>query len=149
MTWIHLDHDRPSKSGLGGLAGGGVGPVAVEADHAPLHAPTGADHAAVLDDRVFHRAPLAVGDQGAAGAEPARDGAVSPGPERDLANLLDGLNAQVGIPEPVFLGPKAALDLIDRPAVVAGRELGIELRPPEIDGLFQPVRRRNRRAPSS
>ncbi len=101
-----------------------VGPVAVDADHAPLDAPGRADHAAVLDDGIAHRPPMAVGGQRAAAAEPARNGAVGPWPERDLADLVEVRDLQVGIPEPAFLGRKPLLNGAERPGVVAGRQLG-------------------------
>src|SRR5262249_33001827 len=50
------------------LAGGVVGPVAIDADHAPFNAPDRADRAAVLDDGIVHRPPAAIRDQGHAGA---------------------------------------------------------------------------------
>ena len=112
-----------------------------------IHAPARADHAAVLDDRVADRAPHAVGDQRAAGAEAARDRAVGPGPERDLADLVEAFDPQGRVPEPAFLGREALLDGVERPGVVAGRELGVEARAPQIDGLFEPVGGEGRRAP--
>src|ERR1041385_6585800 len=134
--------------GTGGLAVRVIGPIAIEPDHAPLHAPVGADHAAVLGDRIADGAPYAVGDQSAAGAEAARDRAVGPGPERHLLDLVDAFNPQVGVPEPAFLGGEAVLDRAEPPQVVAGRQLGIEARAPEIQRLFQPIRCGSRCAPS-
>src|ERR1044071_4718653 len=90
--------------GTGGLAVGVIGPIAIEPDHAPLHAPVGADHAAILDDRVADGAPHAVGNQRAPAAEPARNGAVGPGPESHLLDLIEAVDPQVGVPEPAFLG---------------------------------------------
>ena len=130
---------RGRRSGTGGLAGRVVGPVAVDADDAPVHAPVRADHAAVLDDRVADRAPLAVGNQRAAGAEAARDRAVGPGAECDLPDLVETLDPQIRVPEPAFLGRKVSLDRVERPGILAGRELGVEPRAPEVEGLLEPV----------
>src|SRR4051812_12463842 len=71
----------------GSLAVGIVGPIAIGTDHAPLDTPAGTDHAAVLDDGIANSPPLAVRGLSAAGAEPARDRAVSPGPIGNLASL--------------------------------------------------------------
>ena len=46
-----------------------VGPVAVEADDAPLDPPGRPDDAGVLTDRIMQRALAAVGDMDDAGAE--------------------------------------------------------------------------------
>src|SRR5215212_5948793 len=81
-----------------------VGPVAVDADHAPLHAPLPTDHAAVFDDRVADRPPVPVGDQRPAAAKAAGNGPVRPGPVGHFADAVEGRDLQVGIPEPAFLG---------------------------------------------
>src|SRR6185503_19818971 len=80
-----------------------VGPVAVDADNTPLHAEPASDHAAVLHDRVAHRPPQAIGGLRLAAAEPARNGAVGPGPIGILVNLVEVRNRQIGIPETAFL----------------------------------------------
>src|SRR5918995_4608987 len=98
------------RSGPGGLAGWVVRPVAVDADHAPVHVPVRADHPGVLDDRVADRAPFSVGHQRPAGAEAARNRAVGPGAERDFPDLVEALDPQIRVPEPAFLGAEASLD---------------------------------------
>src|SRR5262249_43219132 len=80
-TWEQL---RPRH-----LAGRVVGPVAVEPDDAPLDAPGGADHAAILGDGVMNDVPAAVRDFDDAAAEPAWNGLRGPGAERGLADLLE------------------------------------------------------------
>src|SRR5262245_48905874 len=102
-------------SGPRGVARRVMGPIAVDADHAPVHAPACADHAGVLDDRVTHGPPLAVRDEGAAGAEAARDRTVGPRAERDLADLVEAFDPQRRVPEPAFLGREAVLDGAERP----------------------------------
>src|ERR1700761_5545305 len=76
-----------------------IGPFAVEADHAELNADTDADHAAVLGDRVVHRAPHAIGDHGGRLAEPARDCARRPWLPGHFLDPLEAGDLQVGIPE--------------------------------------------------
>ena len=76
-------------SGAGHLAGGIEGPVAVEPDHAPLHAPARADEAGILADRIMHRPLAAITDQGDGATESARDRVGCPGPERGFTHLLE------------------------------------------------------------
>src|SRR5207248_6037647 len=103
-----------------------VSPVAIDPDHAPLDAPTATDHAAVLDDRIADRPPVAVRDLDAAGAEPARNGAVGPGPVGDFADLVEVRDLQIGVPEPAFLGRKPPLNGGERRRVVTGGQLRVE-----------------------
>src|SRR5215216_4491714 len=92
---------KPGRSGSGPryLARRVIGPVAVNADHTPFHAPGRADHGGVLDDRIVHLAPASVGDQRPSGAEPARNGAVRPRPGYHLTHAVELDDAQIGIPE--------------------------------------------------
>src|SRR5258708_37585528 len=71
------------------LAGGVVGPIAVEPDDAPRDAPAGAVHAAILGDGIIDDVPAAVRDLDDAAAKPAWNGLRGPGAERGLADLLE------------------------------------------------------------
>src|SRR5262245_52265743 len=80
------------------LAGRVVGPVAVEPDDAPLDAPAGTDHAAILGDGIMDDVPAAVRDLDDAAAETAWNGLCGPRAERGLADLLEIEDAQIGGP---------------------------------------------------
>src|SRR4029078_1128897 len=86
----------------GGLAGGIVGPVAVEADHAPVDAPPGAAGAGVVADRVVDPPPRAVAHHRVPGAEAARNRGVVPRPPGSLADALDAVCLQAGTPAPRY-----------------------------------------------
>src|SRR5712691_10152445 len=79
------------------------GPVAIKADHAPLHPISRADQTTVLDDRVIDRPLDAIGHEHHRLAEPARDGGLDPGTECDLAHLLELDDLEIGGPEPALL----------------------------------------------
>src|SRR5687768_7102662 len=103
------------------LASRVIGPVAVDADHAPFDARNGADLTAVLHDRIVHCAPPPVGNQYASSAEAPRNRAVGPGPERHLAHTIKVGDPESGIPELAFLFTEARLDGRERPGDVTGR----------------------------
>src|SRR5260370_6388633 len=90
------------------LAGGVVGPVAVEPDDAPLDAPARADHAGILDDGIMDDVSAAIRDLDDAAAVAAWNGLRGPRAERGLANVLEIEDAQVGRPVHLFL-------LVERP----------------------------------
>src|SRR6516162_3989513 len=71
------------------FAGWIVGPIAIEAFHAPFDAPAFADYAEVFADRIMHGVLEAVGHEGKRAAVPARDGMRRPRPKCGLANLLE------------------------------------------------------------
>src|SRR5581483_12056859 len=79
-------------------AGGIIGPVAVEADHAPLDAPADAEPAAGLVDRIADLMARAVGDVRDAAAEPSRERLCGPRPPGHLANPLDPDDLEIRIP---------------------------------------------------
>src|SRR5450631_137803 len=87
------------KSGPGGPAARIIGPVAIEAGHAPFDALAEGGKAAVLDDRIMHGAPLAVADHDIGAAIAARNIVRLPGPERGFMDLAIGGDLQRGIPE--------------------------------------------------
>src|SRR5262249_27239617 len=78
-----------------------IGPVAIEAGHAPFEAPAGADRARILDDRVMDGVLAPVRDFDNAAAEAARHRIGGPGPERGFPDLLEGDDPQVAAPERV------------------------------------------------
>src|SRR5438128_957914 len=82
-------------------AGGIVGPVAVEPDHAPLHAPANAEPAGIFANRIVDGMGRAIRDPRDPAAEAARDRLrrALPGAERGLADAIDADDFQVGIPE--------------------------------------------------
>src|SRR6476469_5601130 len=85
--------------GLGCLAGGVIGPIAVEADHTPFNPLAEAGEAAVLDDGVSQGMERAVVQLHRAAAIAARDVVGLPGPEGDLMDIGIGHDLQPGIPE--------------------------------------------------
>src|SRR5258707_2877132 len=91
------------KSGPGGPAAGIIGPVAVEAGHAPFDALAEAGKAAVFDDRVMHGAHLAVVQHHLGATIAARDVVGLPGPERGFMDLAIGGGLQRGGPERALL----------------------------------------------
>src|SRR5690606_38676415 len=125
-------------SGPGRAASGAIGEVAVDADHAPFHAPGGADQSAVLDDGIADRPPAPVRGLGAAAAEAAGHGAGRPRPERHLPNAVEGHDLQAGVPELALLEGKTALDGGERGRLVAGWNDPVEARAGEVDVLFEP-----------
>src|SRR6185312_6833023 len=134
-----LPRTRP-KSGLGGAAAGTVGPVAVEAGHAPFDALSEAGEPAILDDRIVHRTHLAVAQHHVAAAEAARDVVGLPGAERGLVDAPEAGDDKLRIPELAFLFLELRRDRGQRPlafgdaAVIAGAEQSeIELQ--RIGGL--------------
>src|ERR1044072_9682088 len=104
-------------------AGGIVGPVAVEPDHAPFDTPAHPEPAGVLRDRVMDRVLGAIGSVGDAVAEAARDRlrGAGPGPEGDLADTVDSQDLQVRGPELAFLVRELGMNLDQHAAVVAKR----------------------------
>src|SRR5260370_37572620 len=84
------------------LAGGVVGPVAVEPDDAPLDAPARADHAGILDDGIMDDVSAAIRDLDDAAAVAAWNGLPGLPAERGLANVLDIEAWPVGRPVHVF-----------------------------------------------
>src|SRR5258708_5253009 len=128
-------------------AGGIIGPVAVETDDAPFHALTGADHAAVLHDRIIDPMPLAVGNQDRGGAEPSWNRARGPRLPSDLLDFLEPHDCKGRIPEPAFLGGKSRHDLVERSALIAQRHIAVVSRTRQPEILFEPAcgaRRRDR-----
>src|SRR4051812_5544122 len=111
VTRPQIQAAEVASSGLGHLASRVVGPIAVEADHAPFDPEARADEAAVLDDREVHLPPGAVRDERVGAAEPARNGARHPRPERDLAHVLKINDLEIGVPEPALLGAEGGSDL--------------------------------------
>src|SRR5687767_11314358 len=115
-----------SSSGLGGLAAGIIGPVAIEPGHAPFDALAEAGKAAVLDDRVVHLAHLAVVQHDVGAAIAARNVVGLPGPERGFVDPAIAGDLQRRIPEAAFLLPELGGDGAERsfalldPAVIAG-----------------------------
>src|SRR5690349_5668741 len=116
-----LPPDSGAASGFGHFAPGIVGPVPVEADHAPLDPEARADEAAVLDDRVEHRALGAVRNERIGATEATRDGAGHPRPERDLTHVLEVDDLEIGVPETAFLGAEGGSDFAQRERVAAQR----------------------------
>src|SRR5437764_7831414 len=86
-------------------AGWIVGPVAVEADQAPLHAPADAEPAGSFQDRIMDRVAGAVGDVRHRVAEAARNGLrrAAPRPECDFPNTIDADDVEVRGPVLRFL----------------------------------------------
>src|SRR6476620_9122845 len=80
------------------LAGRVVRPVAIEADHAPLDTPAGADHPGVLGDRVVDGMLAAVGDLDDPATEAARNAVGRPGAERGLADPFEIDDPEIGDP---------------------------------------------------
>src|SRR5205085_5528321 len=78
------DPRKRRGSGPRGLAGGIIGPVAVEADDAEFDAVAKTGEAAILDDGIIHRPRLAIADHRSGRAVAPRDVVRLPGPERDL-----------------------------------------------------------------
>src|SRR3954464_12549958 len=109
------------RSGSRHLAGRIVGPVAVEADHAPFDTPIGTDHAGVLGDGVVDGVLAAVRDFDDAAAESTRDGLGGPGAERRLPDLRKSEDGEVAVPVLALLAIEALGDLFQRVRVVAGR----------------------------
>src|SRR6266852_737369 len=83
-----------------------ISPVAVETDHAPFDAVAGADHAAVLDDRIVDLMPLAVGHQDGGGAVASWDRTRAPRLPCDLLDSFESHYCEGRIPEPALLGGK-------------------------------------------
>src|SRR6185312_9292153 len=129
--------NRP-LSGPGHLAGGVIGPIAVETGHAPFDAPGSADHAGILADRVVHLVLAAVADIGRCGAEPARNCVRRPRAERDLAHALEPDDLQVRVPVLAFLLGKAPTDGVERR--VAGGQHAVVTRAGQVDARFEPAR---------
>src|SRR5215831_11044971 len=111
-----------SRSGSRHLAGGTVGPVAIEPDHAPLDPPAGADHAGVLGDAVVDRLLAAVRGLDDTAAEAARNAVGGPRPKGGLAQPLEIHDLEIGIPVLVFLLIEPRGDAAERLRVVAGRQ---------------------------
>src|SRR5581483_12277608 len=109
-------------SGPRHLAAGRVGPVTVEPDDAPLHAPTAADHPAILDDGVVDPPPATVRHERATAAKSTGDRAFGPRPRRDLVDAIEADDGELGIPEPAFLAGESALDFPERGRLVARRQ---------------------------
>src|SRR5438105_2602933 len=97
----------------GHAAGRVVGPVAVEADHAPFHPPADAEPAGGFQDRIVDRMARAVRDARDTIAEPARDrlGGAAPWPECRFPDAVDAEDFQVGSPELGFLVAELGVDL--------------------------------------
>src|SRR4051794_28001482 len=101
-----VEKSRPlSKLGPRHAAGGIIGPVAVEPDHAPFHPPADAKPAGGFQDRVMDRVACPVRDARDAAAEAARDrlGCAAPRPECRFPDPVDAENFQIGSPEFSFL----------------------------------------------
>src|SRR5476649_1790074 len=122
-------------------AGGVVRPVAIGTGHAPFHAPTRSDHAAVLDDGVMHHAPFAIRGKRAGTAEPPRNGVVGPRPEGDLPDIFEPYDLKRRLPKPPFLARKARLNLPKRESLVAQRDRGVIARAAEAGVHLEPVGR--------
>src|SRR5262249_53772915 len=121
------------------FAGRVVGPVAVEPDDAPLDAPAGADHAAILGDGIVDDVSAAVRDFDDAAAEAAWNGLRGPRAERGLADLLEIDDPQIGGPVHAFLLVEARGDPDQRVAVIARRQLALVFRAGEVEVHLQPV----------
>src|SRR3979490_3101095 len=99
---LWLSAEFSLESGPCCLAAGIIGPVAVKPGDAPFDALAEAGKAAVLDDRVVHRALLAVAQHHVAAAKTARNVVGLPGPERGFMDLAIRGNGQGRIPERAF-----------------------------------------------
>ena len=88
------DCETRGRSGSCSAAGGAVGEIAVEADHAEIDTPIDADHAGVFRDRVIHRVPRTVIDHRSGGAEPARNALRGPRQQRRLLDVFDADDLQ-------------------------------------------------------
>src|ERR1700757_1424653 len=106
----------------GHLAGRRIGPVTVEAFHAPFYAPALADDAEVFADRIMDRMLEAVGDESKRAAETARYRMRRPRPERGLPHFFESDDQELRIPVAVFLLMKSEGDLVERRRVIAGRQ---------------------------
>src|SRR5215216_1230629 len=117
-----------------------VGPVPVEPDDAPLHAPTGADPAGVLTDPVVDGAGTRVGHQRHAAAKAARDAvrrAARPWPERGLVNTVESDDLQIGLPELALLLGEPRHDLAEHGRMLALRHHGVVARAGQPEVQFQ------------
>src|SRR5256885_15426322 len=99
-----------------------VGPVPIEAHHAPLHAPTDPDPPGVLTDPVVDGAGTGVRHQRRAAAVAARDGvrcASRPRPEGGLVNAVESDDLQAGLPELALLLGEPHRDLAEHGRILA------------------------------
>src|SRR5262249_33922913 len=141
LNWPRIP--RPARaSGLGHAAARVVGPVAVEADHAPFHAPARPDPAGILADPVVDRAGARVGDEGDAAAIAAGNGIrrPAPGPVGRLADAVDLHDVQGRLPEGALLLGEPGHDLVQHRRVFAGRHHVVVARAGQPEILFQPAR---------
>src|SRR4030088_128969 len=127
------------RSGPRHLAGRIVGPVAVEADHAPLDTPIGTDHAGVLGDGVVDGVLAAVGDFDDAAAESTWDGLCGPRTKCRFADLREIDDSEVAVPVPALLAIEALGDLFQRVRVVAGGQHAIVARAGEVEIHLPPI----------
>src|SRR3954452_25554819 len=123
------------ESGPGGLATRVVGPVAIKPGHAPLDALAKTGKAAVLDDRIMHRAQFAVAQHDIAAAIAARDVVGLPGPERGLMDPAVPGDDEWRIPVGALFLAKLIRDGLQRlfafgdaPVVAGAREPEIQFR---------------------
>src|SRR6516162_10647647 len=91
------------ESGPGRLAGGVIGPVAVEPGDTPFNALIVAGETAILDDRVVNAAYPAIVQHHVTAAVAPRDVVRLPGPERGFVDPAIARNPQGGIPERALL----------------------------------------------
>src|SRR5437764_10487940 len=103
--WAHAP-PLPRILRLGGAATRAIGPVAVEPGHAPLDALAKAGKAAVLEDRIVHRAHFAVVQHDVGAAEAAWNSIGLPRPEGDFLHPAIAGDPQLGIPERAFFVPE-------------------------------------------
>src|ERR1700719_390063 len=121
-----------------------IGVVAVEPIDAEIDAPAEAVDVGVFGDRVEQRMARAIVDHRSAGAKAARDRLRRPRQPRGLADVLDADDAQLRVPEAIFLGVEVGDDAVEGAGKVAGRHVALAAlvarpRHPEIH--LQPTRR--------
>src|SRR5262245_38898863 len=141
LNWPRIP--RPARaSGLGHAAARVVGPVAVEADHAPFHAPACTDKAGILADPVVDRTGARVGNEGEATAKAAGNGIgrPAPGPVGRLTDAVDLHDEQGRLPEGALPLGEPGHDLAQHRRVFADRHHVVVARAGQPEILFQPTR---------
>ena len=98
-----------------------VGVIAVEPVDAEINAPAKAVDVGIFGDRVEQRMPRAVVDHRGAVAIAARDRLRRPRQPGGLVDVLDADDAQLRVPEAIFLGVEVGDDTVERSGKVAGR----------------------------
>jgi hypothetical protein len=121
-----------------------IGVVAVEPVDAEIHAPAKAVDVGIFGDRVEQRMARAVVDHSGAVAIAARDRLRRPRQPGGFVDVLDPDDAQLRVPEAIFLGVEVGDDTVERAGKVAGRYMALvallaRTSQPEIH--LQPARR--------